>query len=277
MKEVDLHIHTTFSDGKLTPYQVIERAYYKDIAAVGITDHDTMRGISQAMEAGRIFGIEVVPGVELSTYYAGKELHILGYYCRAENFLLKKTLAFVRLDRYNRIVKMLALLKKEGIDLDLKDVLALAAGGESLGRPHLAEALCQKGYCQTPVEAFQRFLGDGKPAYVKRLKISSYNAIRLIRRSGGIAVLAHPGLYKKDGLIPLLKLHGLSGIEAFHPDHRSAECRRYCQMGLKYNLLITGGSDFHGQGSGSSAAPGAVVVDYGCLDRLKRAVGNPKC
>jgi 3',5'-nucleoside bisphosphate phosphatase len=264
MKKADLHIHTIFSDGKLTPYQIIKEACRKDITAVGITDHDTMRGIPQALQAGRELKVEVVPGVELSTDFKGEEVHILGYYCRAENTLLKNTLAIVRMDRYNRIVKMLKRLKDLDIDLSLKDVLKTASGGESLGRPHLAEALCRKGVCITPREAFQRFLAKGKPAFVKRLKISAHFAIQIIRKSGGVAVLAHPGLYKRDSLIHQLRDHGLSGIEAFHPDHRLADCRQYCRIAQKYNLFVTGGSDFHSQGFG------AVVVNYRCLQILKQ-------
>ncbi len=273
MKKADLHVHTVFSDGKFTPYQIIKEACRMDITAVGITDHDTMSGIPQALQAGRELNVEVVPGVELSTDFEGQEVHILGYYCNAENTLLKNTLAIVRMDRYNRIVKMLARLKELGIDLTLKDVLDMATEGESLGRPHLAEALCRKGYSGTSREAFQRFLSTGKPAFVKRLKIAATVAIKIISKSGGVAVLAHPGLYKKDSLIPRLINHGLSGIEAFHPDHRLADCRRYWRIGQKYNLIITGGSDFHSQGLASNSALGTVVVDYRCLQILKKVAG----
>lgn len=273
MAGADLHVHTSFSDGKLTPYQVIETACSRGLAAVGITDHDTMQGIPQALRAGQKLSIEVVPGVELSTYFAGKEIHILGYYCHAENPLLKKTLSIIRMDRYNRIIKMLALLKKSGVDLGLKDVLEVAGGGESLGRPHLALALCQKGYCRTQREAFQRFLSAGKPAYVKRLKISSPAAIQLIRRSGGIAVLAHPKLYRKDSIITRLVWYGLSGVEVFHPNHRNIDCRRYCYYAKKLHLIVTGGSDFHGFDTSSLAAPGDVAVSYYCFKVLKKAAG----
>lgn len=271
MKKADLHVHTTFSDGKMTPYEVIKEAYHRDLAAVGITDHDTLGGIVPAINAGEIYGVEVVPGVELSTYFAGKELHILGYYCRAGDSLLHKTLILIRQARHKRMIKMLALLQDVGIKLELEEVLAFAAGGESLGRPHLAELLCLKGYCKTPAEAFRIFLGEGKPAYVKRAKLGPAQAIRLIRRSGGVAVLAHPGIYREEGLIPLLCEMGLCGIEAFHPDHRLSACRRFYRMGRKYNLVITGGSDFHGQGFGASSAPGAVAVSYDCVQKLKKS------
>jgi len=273
MAEADLHVHTSFSDGKLTPYQVIEAACSRGLTAVGITDHDTMKGIPQALWAGRKLNMEVVPGVELSTYFIGKEIHILGYYCQAENPLLKKTLSIIRMDRYSRIIKMLALLKKNSVDLDFKDVLEVADGGDSLGRPHLAVALCQKGFCRTPGEAFQRFLSKGKPAFVKRLKISSPVAIQLIRRSGGIAVMAHPKLYRKDSVIPLLARYGLAGIEVFHPDHRRVDCRRYNLFAKKLQLIVTGGSDFHGHNATSNAAPGDVAVSYYCLEALKKAAG----
>ena len=271
MKKADLHIHTVYSDGKLTPYQIIREAYRKDIMAVGITDHDTMRGVPQALQAGRKFKVEVVPGVELSTDFEGQEVHILGYYCRPENILLNKTLALIRKDRYNRIIKMLKRLKEMGINLTLEDVMKMATGGESLGRPHLAEALSSKGFCKTPREAFKRLLDKGKPAFVKRLKITSIVAIRIIQKSGGTAVLAHPGLYKDDSLIMHLSKYGLSGIEAFHPDHNAVDSQRYCDIAQEHNLFITGGSDFHSQESVS--AVGAITIDYRYLKILKQVAG----
>lgn len=272
-KKADLHVHTVFSDGKLTPLEVIKEACRRDIAAVGITDHDTMRGVPQALRAGQKYDVEVVPGVEMSTDFGGQEVHIIGYYCRTDNPLLKKTLTFVREDRYNRIVKMIDRLKKMGIEIPLEDVLKLATGGESLGRPHLAEALTQKGYCKTPREAFELFLDNGKPAFVKRLKIASPVAIRIIRKSGGIPILAHPGLYKDDSIISRLIKHGIMGIEAYHPDHRTEAARRYYTLGKQLNLLITGGTDFHCQNKVSAPALGSVFVEYCDLDMLKKAAG----
>ncbi len=271
MKKADLHIHTVYSDGKLTPYQVIREAYRKDIMAVGITDHDTMRGVPQALQAGRKFQVEVVPGVELSTDFEGKEVHILGYYCRPENIMLNKTLALVRKDRYNRIIKMLKRLKEIGIDLTFEDVMKTATGGESLGRPHLAEALTSKGFCKTPREAFKLFLDKGKPAFVKRLKITTRVAIRIIQKAGGVAVLAHPGLYKDDSLIFHLIKYGLSGIEAFHPDHSAVHSQRYCGIAQEHDLFITGGSDFHSQESVSTV--GEITIDYRYLKILKQTAG----
>lgn len=276
MKKADLHVHTVFSDGKLTPRQVIEEANRKGIAAVGITDHDTMRGIPQALKAGRELKVEVVPGVELSTDCDGEEIHILGYYCQADHNILKNTLTHIRMDRYNRIKKMMDRLNEMGIKLVLEDVLAMTAKGESLGRPHVAAALCKQGYCKTPREAFQRFLEKGKPAFVKRLKIYATVAIQLIRKAGGVAVLAHPGLYKKDNLIPKLIPYGLKGLEAFHPNHNLTDCRRYCRIAQKYNLLITGGSDYHGQDPDSGSSLATFGVDYHCLQILKQAAGIKK-
>ncbi len=275
MKQVDLHIHTTFSDGKLTPCEVIKEAYHRDIAAVAITDHDTMGGVDQAIKAGQKYGVEVVPGIELSTYFRDKEIHILGFYCEAKHKLLEKTLSFIRQARYYRIRKMLDLLKKIGINLEMKEVMAIA-GGESLGRPHLAELIFQKGYCHSPREAFQLYLGEGKPAYVKRLKMSAEIAFKLVRRSGGLAILAHPGIYRIDKFIPELKCLGLSGLEVFHPDHNLATCLRYYRLAQKYGLIISGGSDFHGPDFGAAAAPGAVTVSYNFLERIKARKENVK-
>lgn len=269
MGRVDFHVHTSVSDGSLSPFQVVAEAYNLKIDALGITDHDTMQGIAYAEAAGRKYGIEIVPGVELSTDYEGKEIHILGYYCDPNNPLLKKNLKRIRLNRYDRMVKMIEKLKKLGIYIELSDVLKIVKG-EMLGRPHLAIALCKEGYCKTPAEAFKKYIGFNCPAYVERIKFTPYDAIFLIRSAKGIPVLAHPGLYKEDRLIPSLVSAGLLGIEVFHPDHQILTSYKYLKMAKKYNLLVTGGSDFHGMNIGSATSIGTITLDYSYLEKLKK-------
>ena len=269
MSRVDLHVHTSVSDGLLTPEQIVKEADELGVSAIGITDHDTMQGLPYAENAGRTYGVEIVPGVELSSDYQGKEIHFLGYYCDPSDPALRKNLKKIRLDRFERMIKMIEKLKKLGISIELSDVLNIVKG-DLLGRPHLAMALCEKGYCQTPVDAFKQYIGAKGPAYVERLKFSPYDAIYLIRNAKGIPVLAHPGLYGEDAIIPSLVNAGLLGIEVFHPDHQLFANLRYMKVAKKYNLLITGGSDFHGPNLGSSPHLGHVSINYLYLEKLKR-------
>jgi predicted metal-dependent phosphoesterase TrpH len=253
----------------MDPFAVVQEALNKNISAIGITDHDTMDGLSTAKQAGKMYGIEVVPGIEFSADYDGKEVHILGYYCNRELNELKQTLQDLKRSRLERITRMIQKLKGLNLDISLADVQQITKG-EILGRPHLALALCRKGYCKTTAEAFSKYIGSNAPAYVKRFKITTGEAVRLILKSGGIPVLAHPGLYNADEIISDLISIGLMGIEVFHPDHRLVDILRYKKMAREYNLLVTGGSDFHGTGIGSSPFLGYVTVDSQYLEEIKK-------
>jgi len=266
---VDLHVHTNYSDGIMDPFAVVQEALKKNIVAIGITDHDTMDGVSSAERAGKMCGIEVVPGIEFSADHNGKEVHILGYYCDRESRELKQTLRDLKRSRLERMTRMVQKLNRLNLDVNLDEVQKLTKG-KILGRPHLALALCRKGYCKTTAEAFSKYIGSNAPAYVKRFKITTAKAVNLIIKSGGIPVLAHPGLYNADEIIPDLARTGLVGIEVFHPDHLLFDIFRYKKMASKYNLLVTGGSDFHGAGAGSSPFLGYVTVDSQHLEKMKK-------
>lgn len=266
---VDLHIHTSFSDGSLNPREIVEEAKKNKIAAVGITDHDTMEGVIFTKNIEPC-GVEIVPGIELGTDYEGKEIHLLGYYCDPENPALEKTCEIIKESRYDRIKKMILKLQKMGVDIKFDDVLK-QAGGDMLGRPHLALAVCQKGYCKTPAEVFAKYIGNNCQAYVERYRLKLKEAIDIICEAGGIPVLAHPGLYKADKFLPSMIGLGIRGIEVFHPEHSFLDVRRYIKIADKYKLLITGGSDFHGKAVGSSDSIGAVKIDYRYLHKLKMA------
>ncbi|MGI6307852.1 MAG: PHP domain-containing protein [Dethiobacteria bacterium] len=268
MKRVDLHIHTTFSDGSLNPVQVVKTAKEKGIVAVGITDHDTLEGIAPAETAGKSYGVEIIPGVELSTSKGEKEFHLLGYFCDPQNHRLKNFLEQMAASRHERIKKMITKLGELGVEIDLAEILAQTQG-KAPGRPHLALALYRKGYCHTPAEAFEKYIGKGCPAYIKRYKLDFFQAIDLVRGAGGIPVLAHPGIYGEDRLIPGMVAEGLMGIEVFHPDHRSVDENNYLKIAQKHKLLVTGGSDYHGEGIGSAPAIGTVTIDYHYLKKLK--------
>lgn len=265
---VDLHIHTTFSDGSLSPAQVVRTAKERKIAAVGITDHDTMEGVAAAQTAGQRYDVEVVPGLELSTNKGEKNFHLLGYYCDPHNKRLKNLLEQMAAGRHQRMKKMIAKLKEMGMEVDPAVILAQTKG-QAPGRPHLALELCRKGYCSTPAEAFTRFIGRGCPAYTQRFKLDLFEAIDLVRKAGGIPVLAHPGIYGEDSVIPEMVAKGLMGIEVFHPDHRPADEDNYKLLAKKYKLLVTGGSDYHGGGVGTASVVGAVAINYCYLKKMK--------
>lgn len=267
-RRVDLHIHTTFSDGSLSPEQVVRTAKERKIAAVGITDHDTMEGVLPAQTAGQKYGVEVVPGLELSTSLEKKSFHLLGYYCDPHNPRLKNLLDRMAVSRHERMKKMIAKLKEMNIEIDAAEILARTKG-QAPGRPHLALELYRKGYCSTPAEAFARYIGRGCPAYVRRFKLDLFEAIALVRGAGGTPVLAHPGIYREDSFIPEMVARGLLGIEVYHPDHRPADEEKYKLLAKKHKLLVTGGSDYHGGGIGTALVLGAVTVDYCYLKKMK--------
>ncbi len=269
MRLIDLHVHTTASDGLYSPFRVVQEAHKKNLAAVAITDHDTMKGLEEAEKAAARFAVEIVPGIEFSTLYQKKEIHILGYYCNPENLLLQETLLQYQKDRRLRMEKMIDRLKEMGINVELDDVLVKVKGG-IVGRPHLAAVLCQKGFCSTFEEAFSRYIGYDRPAYVGRMPFPPEKAISVIREAEGVPVLAHPGLSEEDALIPSLVRAGLQGIEVYHPEHDEASINRYLHFARAHHLLITGGSDFHGENIGSARAVGAVTLDYLYLEALQK-------
>ena len=218
MKEawVDLHVHTNFSDGLLTPTQVVMKAKEVGLKAIGIVDHDTIEGISEAVDAGSRVGIEIVPGVELSSQYEGKDIHIIGYYFDPAHPRLMNYLERFRQERYRRAVKMIRNLDHLGIHLTMEEV-ECRAKGQCIGRPHLAEVLMEKGYVETFQEAFQRYIGYKSKAYEEKYKINPDEAIGLISEAKGLAFLAHPGYAISDRIIFQFVKIGLDGIEIVHP------------------------------------------------------------
>lgn len=265
--QADLHCHTTASDGLLTPGQVVQLAAQAGLKAVGITDHDTIAGWKEAAMAGAKFGLEIVRGIELSTEWQGQEVHMLGYELDEESALLEKRLEELRAARQRRMLRILEKLALLGIRIQTEEVYDVATG-ESVGRPHVAQVLINRGYAESMGDAFARYVGREGPAYVPRFKFSPEEGIQLIRAAQGVAVLAHPGVGKLGERIPLWAASGLQGVEVSHSEHDPDEERRFRRMAEELHLLMTGGSDFHGE----ERKPGIKIGGWGVSMTVVRQI-----
>ena len=266
---IDLHLHTNASDGLLTPAEVIVHAVSLGLAAIAITDHDTVDGYIAAKALADGDTIEVLAGVELSCSYKGFDVHVLGYMIDYENPQFIKKIETFRKDRYERGEAMVAKLNDLGINLSMETV-KLIAGNSAVGRPHVADALLREEFVQTYDEAFARYIGYHAPAYVPKPVLSPEQGIDLIHLVRGVAVMAHPGTLRHDEFVPDLVEMGLDGIEAYHSLHDKAAVMRYKNLAKKHGLIYTGGSDCHGPRKGRILM-GSQKVPYGCLYDLKRA------
>lgn len=250
MRVADLHLHTTCSDGSRTPAELTRAAHAAGLATIAVTDHDTMAGVVSALAAGPQWELEVIPGVELTCQVADRELHLLAYFFddgwQAAEF--QTALARAGRTREQRIVAIVEKLNARGMRLTVADVRAEAAAAGSLGRPHVAQALVKRGHVRSTEEAFDRFLRPGRPAYVDRERMSARDAISLVHRAGGVAVLAHPGLNRVDAGLRDLVAQGLDGVEVWHPKHTPVQVNQYRALAADLGLLTTGGSDDHGPG-----------------------------
>lgn len=280
MSRIDLHLHTTHSDGSLPPAEVLALAHKAGVTALAITDHDITDGIPEAMQIGAELGIEVIPGIEISSQWENGELHILGYFLDWKDPMLNQHLSALRASRHRRNPLMVQKLKELGLDITYEEVRALA-GTESVGRPHIARVLMQKGYVQSAKEAFARYLGNGKPAYVRRELPDPAEAIGWIRAAKGIPVLAHPTWVRLDEtsllkLCETLKAVGLMGIEVHYSTHKRAQTEEYLNIAKRLGLLVTGGSDFHGLTKPDiqvGVGRGGLKVSSKLLEPLRAAAG----
>ena len=270
---VDLHMHSTCSDGSFSPREVVQRAAGFGFSAISLTDHDTVDGVAEAQATGAEVGIEVVPGTELSAQVGSKDVHILGYFIAVENADLLASLTRFRAARLERAEKMVVKLNQMGIHLKMAHVLA-KAGTAAVGRPHVADALVEEGFVFSADEAFQKYLGYAKPAYQPKFTMTPAEAIEIIHASGGLASLAHPVLYAQDSLVGELAAQGLDGLEVMHIKHDAAAVARYSALAERYGLLKTGGSDCHGDGRGE-AVMGKVKAPGAFLEALReKAMGR---
>jgi predicted metal-dependent phosphoesterase TrpH len=263
----DLHIHSNYSDGILTPLEIISVSNSKKLKHISITDHDTIESqyyLSSIDVKNEIkTDLRIIPGIELSTKYCEYEIHILGYFIDINNVLLRNTLDSIRKSRYNRAQEIIFRLKKLGIEMNLSDIGT--SDFMTIGRLHIAKLLVSKGYSSTIKDAFNTYLLKGRPAYIERLKLNYNEALKLITQCGGVPVLAHPGeIYMGLNIEKLLKefkVYGLKGIEVYHPSHSDLDSNKFYNLAKKYNLVITGGSDYHGHNFKSQIEIGSMGID----------------
>ncbi|OGC07416.1 hypothetical protein A3H38_00620 [candidate division WOR-1 bacterium RIFCSPLOWO2_02_FULL_46_20] len=264
----DLHVHTTFSDGTQTPAEVISLAKQVGLTTVAITDHDVVNGIEPAKIKGQELGVEIIPGIELTSETKEAEVHILGYFIGINSPELLRVIKKIQNGRKDRIIAMCTRLQELGIDLKADKVFQLAAN-DAPGRPHVARALVDGGFVAGFKEAFDKYIEFHGPAYVPHYKLSPEEAIALVLKSGGLPVFGHPAVSNCDEIIPDLRAAGLVGIEAHYFTHSASQTEHYLKLAKDNGLLVTGGSDYHGFSSGREVRLGSVDVPDACVEDLK--------
>jgi len=267
--KVDLHIHSSASDGRFSPTEIVHKSAELGLTIIAISDHDTVTGVIPALEAAKAFpGLRLIPGVELSTDVSSGEVHILGYFIDPTNHELQASLERFRKSRWERARKMVDKLGGLGICLDWQRVQEIA-GGDSIGRPHIAQAMLEKGYISSLGEAFSEFIGHGKAAYVGREKLVPLEATRLILQAGGLPALAHPlTVSDMETMVGELKAAGLVAIEAYYNGYTAEEIRGLTSLADRYNLIAIGGSDYHGLDDSKETMIGGVDVPLESAERL---------
>jgi 3',5'-nucleoside bisphosphate phosphatase len=276
---IDLHLHTTASDGASSPEVLAEEARAAGLTTIAVTDHDTMAGVAAVTDAAGS-ALTVIPGIEITAVERGRDVHVLGYFLDAASGELQSFLTRQRADRRRRLVDILDRLAAIGAQIDAEPLLARAAeeGDRAVGRLLIANALIEAGLAADIADAFDRFLGAGQPAFVPREGSSAAAVVALIRRAGGLPVLAHPGKTERDDLIPALVSAGLAGLEVFHPDHDASATTRYAAVAAEHGLARTGGSDYHGPGTRRAAHFGRIGVpsqEYAALVSRRVARARP--
>ena len=270
---IDLHTHTTASDGLLDAPALIAEASTRGVGLLAVSDHDTTASVDAAIDAGRKAGVEVWPAVELSCDVEAGEVHVLGYFVDHRLPWFQALLDRLRAGRLHRAQRMVERLAALGAPVDFAHVAALAGGG-AIGRPHVARALVGAGWVRTVPEAFERYIGRHGPAYVERLKVTPGEAVTILRAAGGLAVLAHPGWARNDELISGLVASGLDGIEVYYPDHTPSLVSHYAALARQYGLLVTGGTDFHGGDLATRVVVGGQYVPEEVIQPLREAAAR---
>jgi 3',5'-nucleoside bisphosphate phosphatase len=264
---IDLHLHTSASDGLLSPGELVDRVAAAGVSTCSVTDHDTVAGLDAAAAAAAARGLRFLPGIEITAVADGRDVHMLGYGFDPASAPLASFLIAQREERRLRVQRLFGRLAALDMPVDEAQVLA-AAHGRVIGRPHVARAMIAAGYVATVTEAFERWLGSGQPAFVPRSGAAPEEVVALVQRAGGLAAMAHPGLTKRDALIPRLVAAGLDAIEVWHSEHDDRETARYRALAAEHGLLMTGGSDFHGDLADRVCRLGSVGVPDDAFDAL---------
>jgi predicted metal-dependent phosphoesterase TrpH len=276
---VDLHLHTTASDGVMNPSEIVRYAKTKGLQAISITDHDTIEGLEEGLAEGERINFEVIPGIEISAEHPPGSMHLLGYLFDIHHPLLKERLAHLQKARAERNPKIVEKLKKLGLEVSYEEVVKVSGGGQ-VGRPHFAQVLLDKRYVRSFQEAFERYLKKGAPAYVEKFRFSAREALHFIKEANGVVVLAHPktlglsGYAELESLLLQLAKEGLKGLEVYYPEHSALEVAQYKALAKRCGLVITGGTDYHGlEGNGLDigVGRGEMKLPYSMVVELKEA------
>jgi 3',5'-nucleoside bisphosphate phosphatase len=262
----DLHLHTNLSDGSLSPLELVKLCKRRGLKCISVTDHDTLDSYTATKPYADMLEIEIIPGIEVSSVWQGRDVHILGYFCDPTNLAMNTELEESAKQRVSRAKAILKKLSQLGVNVHFEKVMGYCKG-KVVGRPHIAMALVDEEYVSNFGEAFNKYLGEGAPAFVEKRGLNPQQTIRLIENAGGIAVLAHPYKSGVDALIPDLVEAGLKGIETYTPAQKGSVARRYRELALHYGLVETGGSDFHTESSPYS--PNCMKMPYTVVEELR--------
>ena len=265
---VDLHSHTTASDGVLPPRELVRLAARHGVRVLAVTDHDSTSGLPEAMAEAANHAIEIVPGLEINCDVPGSEIHVLGYHVDWQADWFEAFLAEQRAERRARVHRIVERLGELGVALTAEEIFAICKEG-SPGRPHVAQAMVNRGHVKSVREAFDKYLRADGPANVPRRRLTPVEAVAVIRRAHGVPVLAHPGLANRDEMIPELVEAGLAGIETYYPEHSAGQIEAYRGLCRQHDLVATGGSDYHGPSTGRASTVGSPHVPLEVADQLK--------
>ncbi len=271
---IDLHLHTTASDGLTDPAALVDLAWRAGIRTMSVTDHDTVAALAEVERATAATGMAFVPGIEITAVHEGRDIHVLGYFIDRDDAELSAFLEMQRADRVRRLVAIADRLAELGKPVDRTQLTQKGPRGRALGRPLIARALVKAGHVADVRQAFDQLIGQGKPAFVARSGACPADVIAIIKRARGLASLAHPGLLKRDDLIPGMIDAGLTAIEAFHSEHDSATTEHYLVLAERHGVLVTGGSDYHGERERRRAAFGMIGLPLDSFEKLKALVSR---
>lgn len=265
--KVDLHMHSHHSDGFYSPEDVVKKAKEKGLDVISFTDHDSINSLKEAIEAGKKYGVEIIPGVEISTDISDREIHILGYFIDPKNPELEHYLSFFREERLKRAARIVNKLNSLGINITIDDVIEKAGSG-AVGRPHIAHAMKEKGAINSYFEAFNKYIGNGGPAYERKVHVSPQSSFKIISDAGGLSFIAHPGNLPEYIIKELIDA-GVDGIEVVHPSHVPHKVKYYRGIVNEYFLLESGGSDFHGGDRNDEDNLGKYYVNPNAVDAMR--------